>query len=104
IQWGEADRSISPMATGVARSLHGLRQRARRDPVRCHLRRLARAASIPRREAGLLVATVARTQTLDVPRPRVRLRISRVVFLVLAVIVTAVALAPFVLTVSGSFK
>src|SRR5436190_616716 len=50
------------------------------------------------------MATVARTQTLDVPRPRVRLRISRVIFLVLAVIVTAVALAPFILTVSGSFK
>src|SRR5438105_6496874 len=50
------------------------------------------------------MATVARTQALDVPRPRVRLRISRVIFLVLAVIVTAVALAPFILTVSGSFK
>src|SRR5438874_10607963 len=50
------------------------------------------------------MATVARTQTLDVPRPRLRLRISRVIFLVLAVIVTAVALAPFILTVSGSFK
>jgi len=50
------------------------------------------------------VATLARTQTVAVQRPRVRFRISRVIFLVLAVIVTALALTPFILTVSGSFK
>jgi len=50
------------------------------------------------------MATVARTQTLEMQRPRVRLRVSRVIFLVLALVVTALALTPFILTVSGSFK
>jgi multiple sugar transport system permease protein len=50
------------------------------------------------------MATLARTQTAAVQRPRFRFRISRVIFLTLAVIVTIIALTPFVLTVSGSFK
>ena len=50
------------------------------------------------------MATLARTQTVAVQRPRFRFRISRVVFLVLAMVVTALALTPFILTVSGSFK
>src|SRR5213083_2181569 len=50
------------------------------------------------------MATLARAQTVAVHRPRFRLRISRVLFLTIAAIFTAVALAPFVLTVSGSFK
>ena len=49
------------------------------------------------------MATLARTQTVAV-EPRFRFRISRVIFLVLAIIVTALALTPFTLTVSGSFK
>jgi len=50
------------------------------------------------------MATLARAQTVAVQQPRFRLRISRVIFLTIAAIFTAVALAPFVLTVSGSFK
>src|SRR5713226_1078091 len=50
------------------------------------------------------MATLARTQTVAAQRPRFRLRISRVVFLAIAALFTAVALAPFILTVSGSFK
>ncbi|TME69790.1 MAG: carbohydrate ABC transporter permease [Chloroflexi bacterium] len=50
------------------------------------------------------MATLARNQTVAVQRPRFSFRISRVIFLTLAVIVTIIALTPFVLTVSGSFK
>ena len=50
------------------------------------------------------MATLTRTQAVAVQRPRLQFRISRVVFLVIALIITAVALAPFILTVSGSFK
>src|SRR5438093_10398371 len=50
------------------------------------------------------MATLARAQTVAVHRPRFRLRISRVLFLTIAAIFTAGALAPFILTVSGSFK
>src|SRR5438128_315291 len=50
------------------------------------------------------MATLARNQTVAVQRPRFPFRISRVIFLTLAVIVTIIALTPFVLTVSGSFK
>ena len=50
------------------------------------------------------MATLARAQTVAVQQPRFRLRISRVLFLTIAAIFTAVALAPFILTVSGSFK
>ena len=50
------------------------------------------------------MATLARTRTVAVQRPRFQFRISRVIFLVIALIITAVALAPFILTVSGSFK
>jgi multiple sugar transport system permease protein len=50
------------------------------------------------------MATLARTQTVTVQRPRFRFRISRVVFLAIAVFWTLVALTPFILTVSGSFK
>ncbi len=50
------------------------------------------------------MATIARTQILAVQRPRPQFRVSRVVFLTLAVIFTILALMPFLLTVSGSFK
>src|SRR3977135_3949193 len=50
------------------------------------------------------MATLARNQTMTVPRPRFSFRISRVIFLALAVILTIIALTPFILTVSGSFK
>ena len=50
------------------------------------------------------MVTVARAQTLEMQRPRLRFRISRVIILVLALVVTALALTPFILTVSGSFK
>ncbi len=50
------------------------------------------------------MATLARTQTVAVQRPRFRFRISRIVFLAIAVFWTLVALTPFILTVSGSFK
>jgi multiple sugar transport system permease protein len=50
------------------------------------------------------MTTLARNQTVAVQPPRFRFRISRVIFLTLAVIVTIIALTPFVLTVSGSFK
>ena len=50
------------------------------------------------------MATLARTRTVAVQRPRFQFRISRLLFLTIAVVFTAVALAPFILTVSGSFK
>ena len=50
------------------------------------------------------MATLARTQTVAVQRPPFRFRISRIVFLAIAVFWTLVALTPFILTVSGSFK
>ncbi|TMC67751.1 MAG: hypothetical protein E6J13_15995, partial [Chloroflexi bacterium] len=50
------------------------------------------------------MATLARTQTVAVQRPRFRFRLSRVLFLTIAVIITVLALMPFILTVSGSFK
>jgi multiple sugar transport system permease protein len=50
------------------------------------------------------MATAARTQPLAVGQPRFNIRLSRVVFLTLAVIITILALTPFILTVSGSFK
>jgi multiple sugar transport system permease protein len=50
------------------------------------------------------MATAARTQTMAVQRPRLPFSIPRVIFLILAFIVTALALTPFILTVSGSFK
>ncbi|HEV8536302.1 MAG TPA: carbohydrate ABC transporter permease [Candidatus Limnocylindria bacterium] len=50
------------------------------------------------------MATVVRTQPLAMQRPRLPFRLSRAVFFALALIITGVALAPFVLTVSGSFK
>src|SRR5437667_12390434 len=50
------------------------------------------------------MATLARTQTVAVQRPRFRFRISRIVFMAIAVFWTLVALTPFILTVSGSFK
>ena len=50
------------------------------------------------------MATLTRTQTVAVQRPRFPFRISRIVFLAIAVFWTLVALTPFILTVSGSFK
>jgi multiple sugar transport system permease protein len=51
------------------------------------------------------MATRAATVTaVSVPRRPFRLRFSRVVFLTIAVIITILALMPFILTVSGSFK
>jgi multiple sugar transport system permease protein len=50
------------------------------------------------------MATIARTQATTLQRPRFPFRISRVAFLTIAVIITILALAPFILTVSGSFK
>lgn len=50
------------------------------------------------------MATVTRTQSVVVTPPRLRLRWSRMIFLAIAAIITIVALAPFILTVSGSFK
>src|SRR5205814_1267508 len=65
----------------------------------------AGAAAVPRREAGLLMATrTATATTVNVQRPRFPFRLSRVLFLTIAVIFTILALTPFILTVSGSFK
>lgn len=50
------------------------------------------------------MATVTRTQPVVAMPPRLRLPWSRVIFLAVAVLITIVALAPFILTVSGSFK
>jgi multiple sugar transport system permease protein len=51
------------------------------------------------------VATrTAAVTAVNVQRPRFPFRISRVLFLTIAVIFTALALAPFLQTVSGSFK
>ena len=50
------------------------------------------------------MATLARTLPIAVQRPRLPFRISRSVFFAIAVLWTGVALTPFILTVSGSFK
>ena len=51
------------------------------------------------------MATLARTQTaVAVRQPRFPIGIGRAVFLVIAVVITILALTPFILTVSGSFK
>ena len=50
------------------------------------------------------MATAVRTQTVAVRSPRFRVSPARVIFLMIAVLITILALAPFILTVSGSFK
>jgi multiple sugar transport system permease protein len=50
------------------------------------------------------VATRAEVRTVALRPPRLGLDLSRIVFLAIAVIITILALAPFLLTVSGSFK
>ncbi len=51
-----------------------------------------------------MATRTAAMTTVSARRPRFPFRISRVLFLVVAVIFTGLALAPFILTVSGSFK
>ncbi|MEP6694161.1 MAG: carbohydrate ABC transporter permease, partial [Chloroflexota bacterium] len=51
-----------------------------------------------------MTTQTAAVTDVAVPRPRLPFRISRVLFLAVAVIFTILALTPFVLTVSGSFK
>jgi multiple sugar transport system permease protein len=51
-----------------------------------------------------VAARTAAVATVSVQRPRLPFRISRVLFLAVAVIITLLALTPLVLTVSGSFK
>jgi multiple sugar transport system permease protein len=51
-----------------------------------------------------MATRTATITTVSAQRPRFRFRISRVLFLTIAVIITGLALAPFILTVSGSFK
>ena len=51
-----------------------------------------------------MATRTATVTTVSVQRPRFPFRISRVLFLAVAVIFTALALTPFILTVSGSFK
>ena len=51
-----------------------------------------------------MATRTAAVTTVSVRRPRFPFRISRVLFLTVAVIFTILALAPFILTVSGSFK
>jgi multiple sugar transport system permease protein len=51
-----------------------------------------------------MATRAAAVTTVAVREPRFPFRISRIIFLVQAVIFTILALTPFVLTVSGSFK
>jgi len=51
-----------------------------------------------------MATRTAAVTAVSVQRPRLPFRISRVLFLAVAVIFTALALTPFILTVSGSFK
>src|SRR5712691_12287549 len=51
-----------------------------------------------------MATRAASVTTVSVQRPRFAFRFSRVLFLTVAVIFTILALTPFILTVSGSFK
>ncbi len=51
-----------------------------------------------------MATRTAEVRTVALRPPRVGFNLSRIVFLTIAVIITILALAPFVLTVSGSFK
>jgi multiple sugar transport system permease protein len=51
-----------------------------------------------------MTTRTATVTTVPIQRPRFSFKLSRALFLAIAVIFTALALAPFILTVSGSFK
>jgi multiple sugar transport system permease protein len=51
-----------------------------------------------------MASRAAAVTTVSLQRPRLRFRISRVLFLAVAAMITLLALTPFILTVSGSFK
>ncbi len=51
-----------------------------------------------------MASRAAAVTTVSLQRPRLPFRISRVLFLAVAAIITLLALTPFILTVSGSFK
>jgi multiple sugar transport system permease protein len=53
---------------------------------------------------GVATTAADAVRPLEARPPRLRLSFSRIVFLTIAVLITILALAPFLLTVSGSFK